>query len=128
VRAPPGDGSSHTLAPDTYVTASDGGGHQCEEAPDQRPTPLVASPHRTLEQGIANATGTVVARVQHSTQIGGGRKKGEKRCLVDCMKILLFGLFALALITTAMITHPMSAGTALVTVQTLPTLPDWRAP
>jgi CspA family cold shock protein len=48
----------------------------------------------------ANATATVVARVQHSTQIGGGRKKGEKRCLVDCMKILLFGLFALALITT----------------------------
>jgi hypothetical protein len=41
------------------------------------------------------------------------------------MKILLFGLFALALITTAMITHPMSAGTALVTVQTLP---NWRAP
>jgi hypothetical protein len=50
------------------------------------------------------------------------------RGLVDCMKILFFGLFALALITTAMITHPMSAGTALVTVQTLPTLPDWRAP
>ena len=71
----------------------------------------------------------MVARVQHSTQIGGGRKKGEKRCLVDCMKILLFGLFALALITTAMITHPMWAGTvALVTVQTLPTPPDWRAP
>jgi hypothetical protein len=71
----------------------------------------------------------VVARVQHSTQIGVGRKKGEKRGLVDCMKILLFGLFGLALITTAMITHPMSAGTgALVTVQTLPTLPDWRAP
>jgi hypothetical protein len=45
------------------------------------------------------------------------------------MKILLFGLFALALIATAMITHPMSAGTvALMTVQTLPTLPDWRVP
>jgi hypothetical protein len=44
------------------------------------------------------------------------------------MKIL-FGLFALALITTAMITHPISAGTvALVTVQTLPTLPAWRVP
>jgi hypothetical protein len=66
--------------------------------------------------------------VQHSTQIGGGRKKGGMRGLVDCMKILFFGLFALALITTAMITHPMSAGTALVTVQTLPTLPNWRAP
>ena len=59
---------------------------------------------------------------------GAVAKKGEMRGLVDCMKILLFGLFALALITTAMITHPMSAGTALVTVQTLPTLPDWRAP
>jgi hypothetical protein len=45
------------------------------------------------------------------------------------MKILLFGLFALALVTTAMIAGPMSAGTvALVTVQTLPTPPDWRAP
>jgi hypothetical protein len=41
----------------------------------------------------------------------------------------LFELFVLALITRAMITHPMSAGTvALVTVQTLPTLPDWRVP
>jgi hypothetical protein len=45
------------------------------------------------------------------------------------MKILLFGLFSLALITTAMLTHPMSAGTVtLVTVQTQPTPPDWRAP
>jgi hypothetical protein len=44
-------------------------------------------------------------------------------------KILMFGLFSLALITTALITRPMSAGTvALVTVQTLPTPPDWRAP
>jgi hypothetical protein len=45
------------------------------------------------------------------------------------MKILLFGLFALALVTTAMFTGPMSASpVALVTVQTLPTPPDWRAP
>jgi hypothetical protein len=44
-------------------------------------------------------------------------------------KILMFGLFSLALITTALITHPMSAGTAaLVAVQTIPTPPDWRAP
>jgi hypothetical protein len=45
------------------------------------------------------------------------------------MKILLIGLFALALVTAAMFTGPMSAGTVtLVTVQTLPTPPDWRAP
>jgi hypothetical protein len=45
------------------------------------------------------------------------------------MKIRLFVLFALALVTTAMITGPMSARTvALVTVQTMPTPPDWRAP
>jgi hypothetical protein len=55
-------------------------------------------------------------------------KKGEKR-LVNLMKILLIGLFTLALVTTAMFTGPMSAGTvALVTVQRLPTPPDWRAP
>jgi hypothetical protein len=45
------------------------------------------------------------------------------------VKILLVGLFALALVTAAMCTGPMSAGTVvLVTVQTLPTPPDWRAP
>ena len=47
------------------------------------------------------------------------------------MKILLFGLFALALVTgtAVMIEDPMSAGmTALVTVQTSPTPPDWRTP
>jgi hypothetical protein len=66
------------------------------------------------------------------------REKGKKRCLVKLnsgsgypMKILWFGLFGLALVTstTAMITGSMSDSTvALVTVQTLPTLPDWRAP
>jgi hypothetical protein len=47
------------------------------------------------------------------------------------MKIFLFGLFALALITAvvAMIDGPMAAGTrALVSVQTSPTPPDWRTP
>jgi hypothetical protein len=47
------------------------------------------------------------------------------------MKILLLGLFALALVTgtTAVLTVPMSAGTVpLVTVQSHPTLPDWRGP
>jgi hypothetical protein len=53
----------------------------------------------------------------------------RKTCLVNLMKIRLFVLFALALVTTAMITGPMSARTvALVTVQTMPTPPDWRAP
>jgi hypothetical protein len=43
---------------------------------------------------------------------------------VNLMKILLVGLFALALVIAAMCTGPMSAGTvALVTVQTLPTPP-----
>jgi hypothetical protein len=47
------------------------------------------------------------------------------------VRILLFGLFAVALITgtTAMLTVPMPTGTVeLVTVQTEPTLPDWRLP
>jgi hypothetical protein len=58
--------------------------------------------------------------------VSAARKR--KTCLVHLMKILLFGLFALALVTTAVITGPMSAGTvALVTVQALPTPPDWRA-
>jgi hypothetical protein len=79
-------------------------------------------------RSVADAAAAVVAGVQHPTQIEVGREKDEKRALVDSMKILLFGLFALAPITTALITHPMSARTALVTVQTPPTPPDWRAP
>jgi hypothetical protein len=47
------------------------------------------------------------------------------------MKTLLTRLVALALIagTMGVLTFPMSAGIArLVTVQTRPTLPDWRGP
>jgi hypothetical protein len=47
------------------------------------------------------------------------------------MKTLFTGLVGLALITgtLGMLTFPMSAGTQrLVTVQTRPTLPDWRGP
>jgi hypothetical protein len=74
---------------------------------------------------------------QHMADLRGGearprhlrREKGGKRWSVGFMKILFFGLFALALFTgaTAMIVGPMPASTVAL-VQTAPTLPDWRRP